>query len=86
LHPVLFNLQQFHGFRVKAPQFFVLGTVLFHPLDGPVKLLAGVGLVPELPTCHGQEKPVVTKVCSVSGCPAALAKPKSMTFGTGLPS
>ena len=28
----------------------------------------------------------VTSVLSVSGCPAALATPKSMTFGTGLPS
>jgi hypothetical protein len=28
----------------------------------------------------------VTRVCSVNGCPAALATPKSMTLGTGLPS
>ena len=28
----------------------------------------------------------VTSVLSVNCCPAALATPKSMTFGTGLPS
>jgi hypothetical protein len=54
---LLFNPQQLGGFGPKAGEFFILGLVLFHPLNALVVALAGLVFIAPVPLSHGQEEP-----------------------------